>query len=95
LGMGWNHCACHGDLGAWELLHHAIAAGEGPGKLDASSLLDLILTSLEQHGPSCGIAGNACVPGLLPGVGGVAYQLLRAHPEADLPSVLTPNGEEL
>ena len=94
LGMGWNHCACHGDLGAWELLHHAIAAGEGPKGLGASSLLDMILTSLEQHGPFCGIAGNACVPGLLPGLGGVAYQLLRAHPEAQLPSVLTPGGEE-
>jgi type 2 lantibiotic biosynthesis protein LanM len=95
MGMGWNHCACHGDLGAWELLHHAIAAGEGPQGLSASSLLDLILTSLEQHGPSCGIAGNASVPGLLPGLGGIAYQLLRAHPEAGLPSILTPSGEEL
>jgi class II lanthipeptide synthase len=95
LGMGWNHCACHGDLGAWELLHYAIAAGEGPQELSTSSLLDMILTGLEQHGPSCGIAGNAYVPGLLPGLGGVAYQLLRAHPEAELPSILTPSGEEL
>jgi type 2 lantibiotic biosynthesis protein LanM len=95
IGMGWNHCACHGDLGAWELLHHAIAAGEGPQGLSASSLLDLILTGLEQHGPLCGIAGNASVPGLLPGLGGIAYQLLRAHPEAGLPSILTPSGEEL
>ena len=95
IGMGWNHCPCHGDLGAWELLHHAIAAGVAPEGLSASSLLDLILTALEEHGPSCGIAGNACVPGLLPGLGGVAYQLLRAHPEADLPSILTPNGEDL
>jgi type 2 lantibiotic biosynthesis protein LanM len=91
LGMGWNHCACHGDLGAWELLDHAIAAGEGPAGLTASSLLDLILTGLEDHGPLCGIAGNACVPGLLPGLGGVAYQLLRAHREADLPSILIPS----
>jgi lantibiotic modifying enzyme len=95
LGMGWNHCACHGDMGGWELLHHAIDAGVGPQGLSASSLLDLILTSLEQHGPSCGIAGNACVPGLLPGLGGVAYQLLRAHPEAELPSILTPSGKDL
>lgn len=94
-GMGWNHCACHGDLGAWELLQYAIAAGEGPPALTHSCLLDLILTSLEEHGPSCGIAGNACVPGLLPGLGGVAYQLLRAHSESDLPSILTPSGEEL
>lgn len=92
LGMGWNHCACHGDLGAWELLAHAIAAGEAPKELSTSYLLDIILTSLEQHGPSCGMGRNAFAPGLLPGVGGVAYQLLRAHPEHDLPSILIPGG---
>ena len=95
LGMGWNHCACHGDLGAWELLDHAIAAGEAPKELATSYLLDAILTSLEEHGPSCGMGRNAFTPGLLPGVGGVAYQLLRAHPEHDLPSILIPGGEDL
>lgn len=90
LGMGQNHCLCHGDLGAWELLDRAIAAGEAPKELTAPYLLDLILTSLEQDGPSCGMGRNAFAPGLLPGVGGVAYQLLRAHPEHDLPSILTP-----
>ena len=90
LGMGWNHCACHGDLGAWELLNHAIVAGEAPKELSASYLLDVILTSLEQDGPSCGMGRNAFAPGLLPGVGGVAYQLLRAHPQHDLPSILIP-----
>jgi class II lanthipeptide synthase len=95
LGMGWNHCACHGDLGAWELLNHAIAAGEAPKELSASYLLDLILTSLEQHGPSVGMGRNAFTPGLLPGVGGIAFQLLRAHPEHDLPSILIPCEEEM
>ena len=90
LGMGWNHSACHGDLGAWELLDHAITAGEAPKELSASHLLDIILTSLEQHGPSVGMGRNAFMPGLLPGLGGVAYQLMRAHPEHDLPSILTP-----
>jgi type 2 lantibiotic biosynthesis protein LanM len=90
LGMGWNHCACHGDLGAWELLDHALAAGEAPKELSASYLIDIILTSLEQYGPSFGMGRNAFTPGLLPGLGGVAYQLLRAHPERDLPSILTP-----
>jgi type 2 lantibiotic biosynthesis protein LanM len=94
-GMGWNHCVCHGDLGVFELLHHAIAAGEAPKELRASALLDIILTSLEQHGPFCGIAGDALVPGLLPGIGGIAYQLLSAHPESDLPSILTPSGKDL
>ena len=95
LGMGWNHCACHGDLGAWELLDHAITAREAPKELSAQYLLDIILTSLEQHGPSCGMGRDAFAPGLLPGLGGVAYQLLRAHPEHDLPSILTLGGEEL
>jgi type 2 lantibiotic biosynthesis protein LanM len=90
LGLGWNHCVCHGDLGAWELLNHAIAAREAPEDLNASHLLDLILTSLEEDGPSCGMGRNAFAPGLLPGLGGIAYQLLRAHPEHDLPSILTP-----
>jgi type 2 lantibiotic biosynthesis protein LanM len=89
LGMGWNHCACHGDLGAWELLNHAIAVGEAPQELSASDLLDVILSSLEQDGPSCGTGRTAFTPGLLPGLGGVAYQLLRAHPRHDLPSILT------
>jgi type 2 lantibiotic biosynthesis protein LanM len=94
LGMGWNHCACHGDLGNWELLDRAIAAGEGPKDLNTTHLLDIILTSLEHDGPSCGMGRNAFAPGLLPGVGGVAYQLLRAHPEHDLPSILIPGGED-
>jgi type 2 lantibiotic biosynthesis protein LanM len=89
MGMGSNHCACHGDLGSWELLDQAIAAGEAPEELSSSSLLDMILSSLEQHGPSCGMRGKAFAPGLLPGLGGIAYQLLRAHPEHDLPSILT------
>ncbi len=92
LGMGWNHCACHGDLGAWELLDRAIAIGEGPKELSASYLLDGMLSSLEEHGPSCGMGRDAFTPGLLPGIGGIVYQLLRAHPDHDLPSILTPGG---
>ncbi|MCP3142759.1 type 2 lantipeptide synthetase LanM family protein [Pyxidicoccus sp. QH1ED-7-1] len=95
MGFGWNHCACHGDLGAWELLDRAIAAGEGPEGLTREHLLGTILTSIEEQGPSCGMARDAFVPGLLPGLGGVAYQLLRAHPENGLPSILLVGGGDL
>ena len=88
--MGVNHCACHGDLGAWELLDRATVAGLAPKELSAPCMLDLILSSLEERGPSCGIGANVSAPGLLPGLGGAAYQLLRAHPENDLPSILIP-----
>lgn len=95
MGMGSNHCVCHGDLGSWELLDQAIAAGEAPEELSSSYLLDMILSSLEQHGPSCGVRGKAFAPGLFPGLGGIAYQLMRAHPEHDLPSILIPGGGAL
>jgi type 2 lantibiotic biosynthesis protein LanM len=92
LGLGWNHCVCHGDFGAWELLERAIALGEGPRDLTAVHLRELLLTSLEDHGPSCGIIRDAFAPGLMPGLGGIAYQLLRMHPESALPSLLTAGG---
>lgn len=92
LGVGWNHSACHGDLGAWEVLDRAMALGVGPDGLTRESLMASILTALEQHGPVCGIVRDALMPGLLPGIGGVAYQLLRWHPESDLPSILTLGG---
>lgn len=89
LGVGWNHCLCHGDLGAWELLQKAIDHGEAPESLTREQLLGQLLSSIEQFGPTCGLTREVYVPGLLPGVGGVAYQLLRAHPDSRLPSVLT------
>ncbi|WP_101790341.1 type 2 lanthipeptide synthetase LanM family protein [Nonomuraea indica] len=90
-GTGWNHTLCHGDLGAWEVIEHARAAGVAPverARLDAH-----ILGSLEANGPVSGLARDAFAPGLLPGLGGVAYQLLRMHPDSALPSVLLPDLE--
>jgi len=92
LGLGWNHCLCHGNFGAWELLESAIALDEGPGDLTVVRLRELLLTNLEKRGPSAGLASDTFGPGLMPGFGGVAYQLLRMHPETDLPSLLTLEG---
>ena len=95
LGRGWNHCACHGDSGAWELLDRAIACGEGPAGVSRADLQAAILTGIEDHGPSCGLLRDAFVPGLVGGLGGVAYQLLRFHPENDLPSFLMPGAQRV
>jgi type 2 lantibiotic biosynthesis protein LanM len=95
LGIGWNHCVCHGDFGAWELLERAIALGEGPKDLTVAHLGELLLTSLEDHGPSCGMTRHSFAPGLLPGLGGIAYQLLRMHPDNELPSIMIPGGNDL
>ncbi len=87
-GSGWNHCLCHGDFGAWELYDHAIRLGRAPPELDGETLLAELLGSLEEHGPICGVTGDAAPPGLFTGTSGIVYQLLRAHPEAQLPSAL-------
>lgn len=90
-GFGWNHCLCHGDFGNLELLQRASAHSFVPSDFAAHRLLDRLVTSLEIHGPSCGVANDAFIPGLMPGIGGIAYQLLRAHPDSDLPSLLVPH----
>ncbi|RUL78870.1 type 2 lanthipeptide synthetase LanM family protein [Dyella choica] len=88
-GLGLDHCLCHGDLSVWEMFEHAIAAGEAPKGMSSEHLQASILSSLESHGPTCGMTKDIFVPGLMTGVAGVAYQLLRMHPASQLPSVLT------
>ncbi|MBC8954660.1 cylM protein [Xenorhabdus sp. PB62.4] len=93
-GLGCDSCICHGDASAWELLDEAIARGLGPVNMSREALLANWLAALEQHGPQCDIASDSFQPGLMTGVGGIAYQLLRAHPQSDLPSVLTLASSE-
>ena len=92
--LSFNHSLCHGDLGTWELLDLAVSLGLAPAGLESEVLLAHIVSSLEEHGPVCGWARAVYSPSLMVGEGGVAYQLLRAHPESDLPSVLllAPNS---
>ena len=88
-GLGWNHTLCHGDVGVWELVAAAARKGLAPSGMSSESLLARILSSLEEFSPICGFARNAFAPGMFSGVGGIAYELLRAHPEHALPSVMT------
>ncbi|MEO7263121.1 MAG: type 2 lanthipeptide synthetase LanM family protein [Jatrophihabitantaceae bacterium] len=89
-GMGWNHTVCHGDLGCWELLGRAFDLGVAPPGLDLLTMDAYIIGSLEKYGPASGLARAAFCPGLMPGLGGVAYQLLRMDPGCSLPSLLVP-----
>ena len=90
-GMGINHHGlCHGDLGSWELLDHALKGGWAPEDMSREALEAGIVGSLETHGAYCGMVGEALSPGLMAGVGGIAYQLLRMDPRCALPSVLSP-----
>ncbi|MFC0543299.1 type 2 lanthipeptide synthetase LanM family protein [Kutzneria chonburiensis] len=90
--FGWNHTLCHGDLGCWEVVKEALDAGVGPAGLCRRELDAHVIGGLEEFGAISGLARDAFSPGLLPGLGGVAYQLLRMHPASDLPSVLLPHA---
>ena len=87
-GLGWNHCICHGDFGAWDLVGNAQVQKATNLPMSAEAFCASLLTSLDVHGPTCGVVRNAFLPGLFTGHGGVAYQLLRMHPDCDLPSAL-------
>jgi type 2 lantibiotic biosynthesis protein LanM len=90
-GTGWNHTCCHGDLGVWELVTDAMAIGLGPPGLDRPTADAYMISGLEEYGAVTGMARDAFSPGLLPGAGGIAYQLLRMAAGGTLPSVLFPD----
>jgi type 2 lantibiotic biosynthesis protein LanM len=89
-GLCRNHTLCHGDLGTWELLAAADAVGLAPPELDRDRLVGQLVTSLETYGPLLSTGQPMTGPGLLQGLAGVSYQLLRMAPDSELPSVLVP-----
>ena len=82
-GFGQSHCLCHGDLGNLELLRKAGEADE------ADRLAARILIRIEQEGPRCGASTDNEIPGLMTGLAGIGYGLLRAAALDRVPSVLT------
>lgn len=88
--LGWAHTLCHGDFGNRDLLHAAVEAGTAPPDLTMAQLDARLLTSVERHGPVCDVPGAAFPPALFNGISGIAYQLLRMHPDSDVPSLLLP-----
>ena len=81
-GFGANHSLCHGDFGSLELL---LAAGHD----EAADRGAAVLASIDRHGWRCGVPTGAETPGLLAGLAGIGYGLLRAADPAHVPSVLT------
>ncbi|MEO1083615.1 MAG: lanthionine synthetase LanC family protein, partial [Acidobacteriota bacterium] len=88
-GFGDNHCLCHGDLGNLELIHRAADALDDADLRDAGDrLARWLLTGLEAGGLHCGVTSRAELPGLMTGIAGVGYGLLRLAAPDDVPSVL-------
>ena len=88
-GFGENHCLCHGDLGNLDFLLQAREALGDPG-LDAATDRQArdVLAGIARDGWLCGTRGSVESPGLMNGVAGIGYGLLRLADPGRVPSVL-------
>ncbi|HEX5714518.1 MAG TPA: type 2 lanthipeptide synthetase LanM, partial [Thermoanaerobaculia bacterium] len=99
-GFGFNHSLCHGDLGNLELVREAGRVLEDADlEAKAKRIASGILAQIEQDGPRCGASIHTEIPGLLTGLAGIGYGLLRAARPERVPSVLlletpAPAGQE-
>lgn len=86
-GMGANHGLCHGDLGNIELLLRAGRHDSGWRDV-AHQRLTAVLDDMDERGWRCGAMIDAEVPGLMNGLSGMGYGLLRTAFTDVMPSVL-------
>ena len=89
VGLGRTHSLCHGDLGNLELL---LSARELPGQAGLAAEVErwtaIVLDSLERDGALSGVPLGVETPGLMVGLSGIGYQLLRLAEPRKVPSVL-------
>jgi lantibiotic modifying enzyme len=92
-GFGGNHSLCHGDLGNVDLLLLAGARLDDPRwPAESRRLAGMILGSIERNGWRCGVPVAVETPGLMTGLAGIGYGLLRLAAPTQVPSVLTLEG---
>jgi type 2 lantibiotic biosynthesis protein LanM len=87
-GFGFDHSLCHGAMGHMDLLLHARARlkhSDSDTQLEHAA--GSVLADICEHGWHCGTAQAIETPGLMTGLAGIGYGLLRIA-EPRLPSVL-------
>jgi lantibiotic modifying enzyme len=88
-GFGHNHSLCHGDLGNLDfVLQAAERLGDPRWRARANGRAALILESIEREGWRCGVPLRVESPGLMTGLAGIGYGLLRLAEPTRVPSVL-------
>jgi type 2 lantibiotic biosynthesis protein LanM len=92
-GFGTNHSLCHGDLGCLDfMLQASLCFPESEWNTRLAERVSQSLASMEQHGWRCGVPLQVETPGLIDGLAGIGYELLRLAEPAVLPSVLVLEG---
>jgi type 2 lantibiotic biosynthesis protein LanM len=88
-GFGWNHSLCHGDLGNLEtLLVAARTLSSAAYAEKVSRLAAMLLGERTSHEWVTGVPIAVETPGLMTGLAGIGYELLRVAAPEQVPSVL-------
>ncbi|GIV97269.1 MAG: hypothetical protein KatS3mg057_1926 [Herpetosiphonaceae bacterium] len=88
-GCGYTHALCHGDLGNLEFLLQASRTIADPRlRTEVDRLAATILTNSVQTGWRCATPLEVETPGLMVGLAGIGYGLLRLAAPELVPSVL-------
>ncbi|MBA2395945.1 MAG: type 2 lantipeptide synthetase LanM, partial [Ktedonobacteraceae bacterium] len=88
-GFGLNHSLCHGDLGNLDVLLVAAHALNKPEYTQAANRLSaMLLDSIDRQGWVTGVPLGIETPGLMVGLSGIGYELLRLAAPEQVPSVL-------
>ncbi|MEM1170689.1 MAG: type 2 lanthipeptide synthetase LanM family protein [Cyanobacteria bacterium P01_H01_bin.35] len=88
-GFGLNHCLCHGDLGNLEFVLQArdiLNVNQWDAEIDR--IAGMIFESIDKYGWLCGVPLGVETPGLMTGIAGIGYGLLRLAEPQRIPSVL-------
>ena len=88
-GFGRGHCLCHGDMGNLDVL---LLAGQmladSEWKSYAHRIAAQVLADTKEQDWRCGVPLGVETPGLMTGLAGIGYQLLRLAAPDRVPSVL-------
>lgn len=88
-GFGSNHSLCHGDMGNLDVLLSASELlGEQRYAQEVQRLSAMLLASIEEQGWVTGVPQGVETPGLMTGLAGIGYTLLRLAAPSRVPSVL-------
>ncbi|WP_158838952.1 type 2 lanthipeptide synthetase LanM family protein [Streptomyces sp. NRRL S-1022] len=79
---------CHGEMGIAEAVAALAARGHPGARSSLTGRIGLALGLLDAWGPRCGTPGRVPTPGLLTGLSGIGYALLRLGFADTVPSVL-------
>ena len=89
-GFRGDHSLCHGDFGNLEVLLQASRTLQDPRwKVELSRFTSLALESIQRDGWICGLPHGVEVPGLMTGLAGIGYEMLRLAEPDVVPSVLS------